>query len=149
MNETPAIATPFPTEAEHFKGRYALWLGLIFLLLGGLTTLVSLRAMVINGRINGAIITGIITTGIGILYLIRPYFSLAPNRLTVYNLLGNTVKRYPFESFGHLTIEKGALYIENSNESREKAKINRWMVKSADWKKLTQIASSAIMPVYK
>ncbi len=146
MNDSAAIAAFLPTEDNHFKGRYALWLGLSFLLLGGLTTLVSLQAILMNGRINGAIIIGVITTIIGILYLIRPYFSLAPNRLTVYNLLGNAVKRCPFESFGHLIIEKGTLYIENSNESREKVKINRWMVKSADWKKLKQIASSAIMP---
>ncbi len=146
MNESPAIAAPFPTETDHFKGRYALWLGLIFLLIGGLTTGVSLRAMLMNGRINGAIIIGIITTGIGILYLIRPYFSLAPNRLTVYNLLGNTVKRYPFESFGHLTIEKGSLYIDSRDQSREKVKVSRWMVKSADWEKLQQITKSLMTP---
>lgn len=144
MNSSTAIAAPLPTEANHFKGRYALWLGLGFLLLGGLTTLVSLQAMLMNGRINGAIITGVITTVIGILCLIRPYFSLAPNRLTVYNLLGNAAKRYPFESFGHLTIEKSTLYIENSHESRKKVKIHRWMMKSADWKQLQQIAGSAI-----
>lgn len=146
MNESSATAFLLPTEASHSKARYSLGLGLTCLLLGAATTCLSLWVMLLNGQFSSAIIVGVLLIGIGILHLSRPYFSLAPNRLTVYNLLGNTVKRYSFESFGHLTIEKGSLYIENSDKSREMVKINRWMVKSADWEKLQQIASSAMMP---
>lgn len=146
MNDSPAIATILPTELNHFKGRYALWIGLTALLSGVLITFFNLWIMHLNGQFSSAIIGGALLTVMGILYLSRPYFSLAPNRLTTYNLLGKAVKRYSFESFGHLTIEKNVLYIESRHEIREKVNINRWRVKSADWEKLQLIARSSVMP---
>ncbi len=83
---------------------------------------------------------GIVVAVAGGLYLSRPYFAIAPNRLTLYNLLGNTVKRYPFESFSHLSLEKGALYIRNADEDAQQVNVHQWMVKSADWKRLQALA---------
>ena len=132
----------FPTEAEHFKARYKLWVGAVFLIIGSVAAGVSLWMMLSKGGFIGAAVLGLLLMAVGFLYLSRPYFTIAPNRLTVYNLLGNAVKRYPFESFSHLSIEGGALYIESAyaDAAREKVNINRWMVRSADWKQLQALS---------
>lgn len=131
-----------PTEAEHFKARYKLWIGAICLITGGVTAGMSLRAMLLEGGFIGAAVLGVLLMAVGFLYLSRPYFAIAPNRLTVYNLLGNAVKRYPFESFSHISVESGALYIQSgyTETTREKVNISRWMVRSADWKRLQALS---------
>lgn len=130
-----------PTEAEHFKACYKLWIGALFLIIGSVTTGVGLWAMLLEGGFIGAAVLGVLLMAVGFLYLSRPYFAIAPNRLTVYNLLGNAVKRYPFESFSHLSIESGAFYIESSyaDSPREKINISRWMVRSSDWRRLQSL----------
>ncbi|NJM96529.1 MAG: hypothetical protein HC800_04370 [Phormidesmis sp. RL_2_1] len=135
--------SPLPTEAEHFKGRYQPWLGLAFFLLGATTTTLNLWAMLLSGELKGAIVVGALLTIIGVLYLNRPYFALAPNRLTIYNLIGSAVNRYSFESFSQIKIENGSVLIDSSypNEPPQKVKITPWMVRSADWKRLKAIAS--------
>jgi hypothetical protein len=130
----------FPTEAEHFKVRYQPWLGIVCLLLGAVIAGASLWAMSRQGGFIGLMLIGVILVVTGGLYLSRPYFAIAPNRLTLYNLIGNPVKRYPFQSFSHLRLEKGALYIENSNGLQEKVNIRPWMVKSADWRQLQALS---------
>ncbi|MGB3297438.1 MAG: hypothetical protein WBA76_04150 [Phormidesmis sp.] len=132
-----------PTEIEHFKVRYKLWIGAAFLLLGSVTVGMSLRAMLLNGGFIGAAVLGLLLMVAGFLYLSRPYFAIAPNRLTIYNLIGSAVKRYPFESFGHLSIENTTLYIEGSNTGAAKSKVNikGWMVRSADWKRLQALTN--------
>ncbi len=132
-----------PTEAEHFKARYQLWIGATFLTIGSVTAAMSLWAMLLEGGFMGAAVLGVLLMAVGFLYLTRPYFAIAPNRLTVYNLLGNAVKRYPFGSFSRLSIENATLYIESSyaDGTREKANISRWMVRSADWKRLQALSN--------
>jgi len=132
-----------PTEDNHFKGRYAIWMGVGFLLLGVVSTGLNLWAMLLAGEFSGAIVLGILLTIIGVLYLKQPYFVIAPNRLTLYNLLGKSVKRYPFASYDHITVENGIVYIksdyaEDTNQ-REKVNISRWLVRSKDWARLTSI----------
>ncbi len=127
-----------PTEAEHFKARYKLWIGALSLIIGSVTAGVGLWAMLLEGGFIGAVVLGVLLMAVGFLYLSRPYFAIAPNRLTVYNLLGNPVKRYPFESFSHISIESGAFHIESgyADTSRERVNISRWMVRSSDWRRL-------------
>lgn len=135
--------TNFPTEAEHFKVRYKSGLGISCLLLGGVIAATSLRAMSQQGGFIGLTIIGVVIIAMGGLYLRQPYFAIAPNRLTLYNLLGNTIKRYPFESFSHLSLENGALYIESSYAGKEKVNLRQWMVKSADWQKLQALSQTS------
>ena len=137
---TPA---PLPTESDHFKARYAIWIGVSFLLLGLVSTGLTLWVMLLSGEFNGAIVLGLLLTIIGFLYLTRPYFAIAPNRLTIYNLLGKSVKRCPFASFNHLALENNSLYINSSyteeTGAREKVNISRWLVRSKDWARLSSI----------
>ncbi len=132
-----------PTEDNHFKGRYAIWIGVGFLLLGLVSTGLNLWVMLLSGEFSGAIVLGVLLTVIGVLYLKQPYFAIAPNRLTIYNLLGKSVKRYPFISYGHITVENGHVYIKSEyteeTSSREKVNISRWLVRPEDWARLTSM----------
>ena len=138
-----------PTEAQHFKGRYKVSLGIAFLVIGTVSILLNLWRLGLDGQLRRPILLGLalglLVTLLGILYLTRPYFRVAPNRLTVYNLLGKVVKRYPFVAFSNLKIEDDSLYVESSDVERdgqqEKVKIKKWMVRAEDWKRLQQITT--------
>jgi hypothetical protein len=143
MTDSSFSSVNFPTEAEHFKARYKSGLGMACLLLGGVIAAISLRAMLQQGGFIGLMVIGVVIITMGGLYLRQPYFAIAPNRLTLYNLLGNTVKRYPFESFAHISLENGALYIESGHAGKEKVNIRQWMVKSADWQQLQALSQTA------
>lgn len=135
-----------PTEDNHFKARYPVWLGLVLLTLGILNLLLAILLIFLNGGFNSGLITGVILTGVGYLYLTRPYFSLAPNRLTIYNLIGSPIKRYSFEYFSDITVESSGVYIKKGADDdpfhNEKIKLTKWMVRTADWQKLRAIATT-------
>ncbi|MEM8501591.1 MAG: hypothetical protein AAF716_00385 [Cyanobacteria bacterium P01_D01_bin.1] len=95
--------------------------------------------MLQSSSFNSTIIPGAVILVAGYLYLTRPYFALAPNRLTAYNLLGGVIKRYPFETFSHLMIEDGTLYIDGGFLERgrpQPTKLKQWLAKSKDWETL-------------
>ena len=134
--------TPFtlPTEASPFTGRYALWVGLMSLLIGLLLTGISLWFMLLSGEFNGGIVGGLAVIAVSIRYLTGSYFSVAPNRLTVYNLIGRPVRRYPFASFDHIILEGDCVYIESkyaeAADNRQRVSISRFLVRSEDWARL-------------
>lgn len=137
--------TRLPTEADHFKGRYALWLGTIPLCLGLITTAITLWLMLLNGSFSSTVVLGLLLILIGFLYLTRPYFAVAPNRLTIYNLLGKSVKRYPLASFSHIVVENSSVYIKSdyatAAEQNEKVDISKQLMRSQDWQHLKAIAT--------
>lgn len=139
-------SSPGPTEDEHFKGRYKPLIGIALMSLGMVATLISLWLMLINNQFNVAIVIGLVALLFGYLYLTRPYFVIAPNRITVYNPVGKVVKRYPFASFDHLHTENKDLYIESDYSeagNREKVNLNQWMMRAQDWQQLEAIAHSS------
>lgn len=140
MSDRKSTPAALPTEAEHFKAGYKVWLGGVLLILGLIGILIGLRTL-LNGDFSGVLIVGLLAAITGILYLIRPYFAIAPNRLTVYQLTGKVAKRYPFAAFADISIEGNQVYISIDNQ-REPVKIARWMVKTADWHRLQSIARS-------
>lgn len=139
--------SPLPTESEHFKARYALWLGGSFLAVGIITSLLSLWMIATQGSFNSSIIVSLILGVVGFLYSTRPYFVIAPSRLTIYNLIGKSVKRYPFATFSHLAIENDSLYIEEADQSigqRTRIKVNKRLVRSKDWARVEAIAQPLV-----
>ncbi|MEL6939996.1 MAG: hypothetical protein AAFO84_12460 [Cyanobacteria bacterium J06598_1] len=145
MNAEPPSL--LPTEANHFRGYYKPWFGIGLLILGGLNLMIVLRAILITGTFNSGIITGIASTVVGYLFLTRPYFAIAPNRLTIYNLIGSTVKRYPFKAFSNLQVEGSQLHIKDTEDEMtvvtgRKVNIRKWIIKSEDWKRLEAIANA-------
>ncbi len=141
MSQKPASApASLPTEAEHFKAGYQVWLGAVLLILG-LVGIVTGLGLLLNGDFSGVLIVGLLAAIAGVLYLTRPYFAIAPNRLTVYRLTGKVAKRYPFAAFEDISIEGNQVYICIDSQ-REPVKIAKWMVKTADWQTLQAIARS-------
>ncbi|MGC1309009.1 MAG: hypothetical protein WA885_17420 [Phormidesmis sp.] len=129
---------PIPTEAEHFKARYKIWIGVVLLSLGLLCTVLTVWDMLRAGEFSAVVIVGVVVAIAGYLYLTRPYFVLAPNRLTIYSPIGQVVKRYPLVAFSDIAVENGQVYIESLG--REKTKLSRFLTRSADWKTLERIA---------
>jgi len=148
-NSTLSSAS-LPTEDNHFKAYRAPWIGLIIMAIGLLNLFWAIWIILTAGKFNSAIITGIAIPIAGYLYLKRPYFVLAPNRLTVYNLIGSVVKRYPLAEFSSLHTDDTHLYIKDIYSSRDQpaaktnpVKISKWLTKSSDWNKLKIIISAS------
>ncbi|MBE9061155.1 hypothetical protein [cf. Phormidesmis sp. LEGE 11477] len=142
---TPSSA--LPTESNHFKAYYQPWIGILLLGVGLAICVLSIGSMLQSGSFNSAIILGSGLAIAGYLYFTRPYFTLAPNRLTIYNLLGKVVKRYPFETFNKLSVENGTLYVKSSfleGDRPEPTKLKKWLVKSKDWKRLQETIDIAL-----
>ncbi len=157
QNSTPnsdldaSLSALLPTEDNHFKAYRAPWIGLTTLFVGLLNLLWAIWIILTAGKFNSAIITGVAITTAGYLYLTRPYFVLAPNRLTVYNLIGSVVKRYPFTRYNNLHTDDQRLYIEDIHShttrptaKKQPVKISKWLTKSTDWNQLKDIITVAI-----
>lgn len=137
-------APALPTESDHFKVRYKTWVGALCLLLGIAATLLSLRTMLTSNRFSSSVIFGILAMIVGYLFLTRSYFVIAPNRLTVYGLLGKAVKRYPFAAFSDIKTENGKVYIDSdaaAGSSRESVSLINWLIHPDDWETLKAISS--------
>ena len=108
---------------------------------GGLIVVFTLQAMLTSGSFSFRIVIGALLAAVGGLYLKRPYFAVAPNRLTVYNAFGQIVKRYPFIDFSHIEIVNNNIYIHTEASARRPnpIKVRKWMTKPSDWKKLVKI----------
>ena len=102
-------------------------MGLINLLLG--------VWLLLLGQLVSAGILGILFLIVGYLYLKRPYFEVKPDRITIYNLLGNVVKRYPLTPHEQLRVKDNKLLIEQAGMERKVA-VARFLVKNEDWEAL-------------
>lgn len=109
----------------------------VLTLMGGAINLILSAWVFLLGGFSAAIVTGIIITLVGILYLTRPYFTIEPNRLVLYNLLGMPVKQYTIELYSTVSIENNQLYI-NTNDNQTKVKVTKWLADGEDWQKLQQ-----------
>lgn len=138
-------AIPLPSESQHFKARYKTSLGIAILAFGLLVTLIIVWSMLLSGEFSVRIIVGILPVIIGVLYLTRPYFVVAPNRLTVYSPIGQVMKRYPFRSFDDVQVINGRLYVESNDPTKtgaEKVKVSRRLTHEKDWKTLKGFTNS-------
>lgn len=138
-----------PTEDNHFKAGFNPWMGAASIAFGILICLLALQVILTSGVFSFRILVGILFFLAGILCLRRPYFAIAPNRLTIYNLFGQVVKRYPFANFNNIEVENGRVYIRAASaahtgsvaEVREPVKIRQWMTKPSDWKMLKRLSA--------
>ena len=130
-----------PTETHHFKARHNPWVGITLLIIGVINLLLIIWIMLLTGKFNTGIITGLVCAIAGFLYLTSPYFSIAPNRLTVYSLIGSTVKRYPFASLSSITISGSKIVIASADTQQpETAKIAKWLTHPKDWETVKSMA---------
>ncbi|MEO0757755.1 MAG: hypothetical protein AAFY78_12895 [Cyanobacteria bacterium J06648_16] len=131
-----------PTTADVLTIRYKTTLGWGFVALGLLNMGLGIWLLLLGQLISAGII-GILLLGIGYLYLKRPYFEVRQDRITLYNLLGNVVKRYPLTPHEQLTTDGKKLLIEQAGMTRKVA-VNRFLIKNEDWASLeSRIGSRA------
>ena len=134
---------PAISEERPFVGRYNPWVGGPLLLVGLLCLGLNLWVMLLAGDFNGGIVVGIVVSVAGFLYLTRPCFSLAPNRLTLYSPIGAVIKRYPYGSITDIKVDNNKVYIaaadRRSPQEKEKVKLAKWMVQPQDWQMLRQL----------
>ncbi|MEM9088909.1 MAG: hypothetical protein AAGC93_09215 [Cyanobacteria bacterium P01_F01_bin.53] len=142
----PAAGSPFaPTEAQHFKARYKTWIGITMLVIGVIATVLNVWVMLLSGSFSFTIIPCVLPAIIGFLYLTRPYFVVAPNRLTIYSPIGQVVKRYPFKSFNDIKLVNDRLYIESVDANltgAEQVKISKGLTHAQDWQTLEGFTQS-------
>src|SRR5262245_52336986 len=69
----------------------------------------------------------------GISYLVRTYFEVSVDRITLFALLGPLRREYPFSSPSELRIEGGKLFVRG-----QKVPISRGQADSADWERFAQ-----------
>ena len=140
-------STPFSPEENHLEVKYAPWLGIVILSLGVLNVVLAVWVMLLSAEFSTTIITGIVLTLMGILYLTRTYFVVAPNRITLYNLIGSAVKRYVYTSPKELQLKGNTIYIEtiegapSKQSASQKVKIAKWMTRAEDWRQLEAMIS--------
>ncbi|MEO0540350.1 MAG: hypothetical protein AAFZ80_05730 [Cyanobacteria bacterium P01_A01_bin.105] len=122
------------TEADTLTLRYRVTLGWGLVVLGLINLGLGIWLLLLGDLVSGGIL-GILFLIAGYLYLKRPYFEVRPNRVTVYNLLGNVVKRYPLTPNERLTVQGRKLLIEQDGMARKVA-VSRFLIKDADWEAL-------------
>ncbi|MEM9908318.1 MAG: hypothetical protein AAF921_25180 [Cyanobacteria bacterium P01_D01_bin.44] len=115
--------------------------GLMLLLAGGINLFLSVWILLL-GELSITIVTGIIVTTIGLLYLTKPYFAVEPDRVVMYNLLGMPVKTYTLEPSSTVSIEGNQLYI-NTSGTQTKVSVTKWLTSPNDWQRLSKIAKTA------
>ena len=110
----------------------------IAILVGGSINLLLSIWVILLGGFSVAIVTGVLITVIGILYLARPYFVVEPSRIVLYNLFGMPMKQYAIEPYSTVRIENNKLYI-HTKDSQTKVNVTKWLANADDWQKLQQL----------
>lgn len=106
----------------------------LFLVLGPALialTLLGRRPVTVLG-----ILPGIISTAMGIAFLIRPYFTIHAGEVVVFAPLGPAKHRYPFAS-GRLVFQDGRLHAGD-----KKTPVRRWMADAGDWQAAQRAAAA-------
>lgn len=80
---------------------------------------------------------------IGILMLTRPLYVLGPGALEVKNLLGMTMKRFPFRHVSEFEIEpNGTIWHHDVQGVKRRIRIARFSVDAADYRRLIDTLSA-------
>ncbi|MEO1590644.1 MAG: hypothetical protein AAFU71_05045 [Cyanobacteria bacterium J06632_22] len=124
------------TAVETLTLRYKTTLGWSIVALGLINLGLGIWLLLL-GQLVSAGVLGILFLVVGYLYLKRPYFDVKADRITIYNLLGNVVKRYPLTPHERLKVENNKLLIEQSGMARKVA-VSRFLIKNEDWAALLQ-----------
>ncbi len=89
------------------------------------------------------LLLGGMNLAIGVLMLTRPLYVLGPGALEVKNLLGMTMRRYPFRSVSEFEVEpNGTIWHHDVNGVRHKVRISRLTVDANDYRRLLDTLST-------
>lgn len=119
---------PVPSQ-QHLTAYYKTTLSIFFIACGAVGTLASIW---MAKALSLAAVLGALVVLFGLYCLHRPYFSLEPRKLTVYNILGLVKKQYTFDSWDVVKADSRRIYIDDDGITK-KVPVAPWLVKSEDW----------------
>ena len=102
---------------------------------------VVLGVMAHNGLTTGM---GVFFIVIAILQLIMPYFVLTAAAVEMRNLLGFTVRRYPYEAVSQFEVEEEGrrVFLRGRDGERTRLKLTRWIAHRGDWQRFLATLSA-------
>jgi hypothetical protein len=112
------------------KVRYNMTVGILFIVLGGICTLLGLWLLLL-GEFNPAVVVGLLPVVLGSLYLVRPYFMVEAGMITVPAVIGPVRRRFPF---ARLELDGSKVIAVHADGTRKKVPIARWLAHPADWR---------------
>jgi len=72
----------------------------------------------------------------GVLYMIRPFLVITDSAIQAKNLMGITLRSFPFGELADLEVVPGGLIITSPRGGRQRLKISRWLVSQGDLQRL-------------
>lgn len=115
------------------KVRYNPAIGVVSIILGAVCEFFGLWLLML-GESSPAAFVGLFPMLIGILYFVRPYFLVDAHTVAVPALIGSMRREFPYE---RLEFDGGKLITVNSDGSRKKVPVARWLAHSGDWHGIT------------
>jgi hypothetical protein len=112
------------------KVRYNPVVGVVAIVLGAVCEFVGLWLLLL-GEFSPAAFVGLFPLLLGILYLVRPYFFVYTDTVTVPALVGTLRREYPF---ARLDFDGGKVVAVRPDGTRKKLPLARWLARSGDWR---------------
>ena len=111
------------------KVRYNMYVGILFVVLGAVSTVLGLW-LTLLGDFSPGFIVGVLCLVLGILYLARTYFWVHENAVVVPAVVGPLKREFPFQS---LTFDGGKMIAVRPDGTSKKVPVARWMSNTGDW----------------
>jgi hypothetical protein len=86
---------------------------------------------------------GVMLGVVGVLYLTMPFLVVGDRQIQAKNLMGITLRRFPFEDLADLEVSPGAVVITSPRGGRQRLKVSRWLVSGADMRRLADAVDAA------
>lgn len=110
--------------------RYNPIIGGILLALGVVNVLLGFWLLALGGNGGGALISGLPSTAVGALFLVRTYFTLERSTVVRRALVGPMIRDFRYVRF---TVDGNHLYGVDGDGGRHKIPVSRWQARRADW----------------
>jgi hypothetical protein len=86
---------------------------------------------------------GVMLGVVGVLYLTMPFLVVGDGQIQAKNMMGITLRRFPFEDLADLEVSPGAVVITSPRGGRQRLKVSRWLVSGADMRRLADAVDAA------
>jgi len=86
---------------------------------------------------------GVMLAVFGVLYLTRPFLVVGDGVIQAKNLMGITLRRFPYDKLADLEVAPGALVITSAKGGRQRLKVSRWLISKSDMQKLADAVDTA------
>lgn len=130
-----------PRDANEVRGRqnmtirYSRIWAIGFLGLGGINLFLAIWLSLLERRPAPILITGIVVTLIGFLWLVRPYAVVEQNQISVLATIGPLKRTFVFKTDADVKFEGNRLLINEFGQWK-RVPLSRFLCDSSDWQAL-------------